>query len=196
MSDEKTVDEVLTPPFLASFVHVFEPAAMKGQPDDKKKYSVQAVFPKGTNLKALEELAERALVEAFGANKKKWPAGLMRPFRDGNTKPKYDNYKDTIFVNLSSKYKPGIVDKNRQDIIDPEELYSGCKARAKVNAYTFDFMGKAGVSFGLQSIQKLADGERLGGRRNAADDFPDDLDIDAMQADVKRMDDEEADDAF
>jgi hypothetical protein len=72
---------------------------------------------------------------------------------------------DAIFITFKAteKYKPGVVDANVKDIIEPREFYSGCYARASVRAYVYDNKGNRGVGFGLNNVQKLRDGEPLGG---------------------------------
>jgi hypothetical protein len=60
------------------------------------------------------------------------------------------------------------------EITDPGELYSGCYGRAAINFYAYSRNGKKGISAGLLSVQKLHDGDALGGARGSADDFDDD----------------------
>ncbi|ASB66975.1 hypothetical protein S101413_03558 [Bacillus velezensis] len=74
-------------------------------------------------------------------------------------------------MNASSKTKPGIVDRNLNHIIDSEELYSGCYGRVSINFYAFNTAGNKGIACGLNNIQKLEDGDYLGGRSRAEDDF-------------------------
>ena len=75
------------------------------------------------------------------------------------------------FVNASSKTAPGVVDKDVQPVLDSTEVYSGCYARASVNFYPFNKAGNRGIACGLNNVQKLADGDYLGGRSRAEDDF-------------------------
>lgn len=51
------------------------------------------------------------------------------------------------------------------------ERYSGCYARVSLNFYAFNSNGNKGVACGLGNIQKIRDGESLGGRSSATDDF-------------------------
>jgi hypothetical protein len=74
-------------------------------------------------------------------------------------------------MSVSNKTKPGIVDQNVQPILDSTEVYSGCYARVSITAFPFSASGNKGVSFGLNHVQKLADGESLGGITKAEDDF-------------------------
>ena len=66
-----------------------------------------------------------------------------------------------------------VVDKDVQPIVDSTEVYSGCYARVSINAFPYNVQGNKGVSFGLNHVQKIADGDYLGGRSRAADDFDD-----------------------
>ena len=169
-------DNILTPEFRASFTYVFVPqkAMEAGKPD---KYSVTMLFPKNADLSALKKAATDALQEKFGsrlADPVKGPAlkaRLRSPFRDQGEKT-YDGYvPGSIFVTATSKNKPGLVDQNLQDIVDPSQFYSGVYARATLRAFAYEQAGNVGVSFGLQNIQKLRDGESLSGRLKAQDEF-------------------------
>ncbi len=75
---------------------------------------------------------------------------------------------------MSGRQKPIVVDNMRNAITDPLEVYSGCYGRAAINFFGYSSNGKKGISAGLLSIQKLHDGEALGGSRGSAkDDFDD-----------------------
>jgi hypothetical protein len=63
------------------------------------------------------------------------------------------------------------VDRRVQPIVDPREIYPGCFVIASVRAFTYDTRGNKGVSFGLNHIQKIADGTPIGGRSRPEDDF-------------------------
>ena len=60
------------------------------------------------------------------------------------------------------------------------EVYSGCYARVSINFYAFNSNGNRGIACGLGNIQKVRDGEPLGGRSSAADDFSTDFDDDFL----------------
>ena len=155
-----------------SYVHVFEPHALdEGQ---EKKYSVSLLIPKSDKktIVAIEKAIEAAAV----AGKEKWggkvPNNLKTPLRDGDEdRPDQPEYNGMYFINASSKTRPGVVDAQVQPIIDSTELYSGCYGRASINFYAFSVSGNKGIACGLNNIQKLADGDYLGGRSRAEDDF-------------------------
>lgn len=165
---------VLTGTFRVSFPAVFAPRKANPQDtEDKAKYSIQMLFTKTDDLTAMRAACRAAATEKWGPQDK-WPkpkGGLQLPFRDGTEKD-FDGYgPGVIFVNASSKQKPGLVDENVQPIITADEFYGGCYARATVNAFAWEYMGKAGVSFGLRNIQKVKDGEPFGGRSKPENDF-------------------------
>lgn len=177
MTDKKKTSETkLVIPCRLSYVHVWEPVAMENG-SGEKKYSVSMIIPK-SDTKTLDAI--RAAVEkAKEAGKEKWggkiPANLKLPLRDGddpvNGRPEDEAYKNSYFVSASSKTQPGIVDKNVQKILDETEVYSGVFANVSVNFYPFKVKGSQGVACGLNHVQKTKDGEALGGRGKAEDDF-------------------------
>jgi len=159
------MEKVITPEFRVSFPHVFKAHAFQ---DQEPKFRLTMLFDKAADLSAMKQLASNAAVEKWG---KKIPADLRSPFRDGSEKEDLEGYEGMVFINATSKQKPGVVDENVQDIMDETEFYAGCYARATVTAYAYDAMGNRGVSFGLQNVQKLRDGEPFSGRTKASDDF-------------------------
>ena len=83
-------------------------------------------------------------------------------------------------VAVQDVYKRQIVDRSVQPILDRSEVYSGCYARVSVNFYAFNSNGNRGIACGLGNIQKVRDGEPLGGKSSAADDVATDLDDDFL----------------
>ena len=69
-----------------------------------------------------------------------------------------------------------MVDADRQQIIDTSEVYSGVYGRASINFYAFNTNGNRGIACGLNNLQKIRDGEPLGGKARPEDDFADDFD--------------------
>jgi len=97
--------------------------------------------------------------------------------RDGDRdRPGDEAYQDSWFINASSITKPGVVDADRNPILDTNELYSGIIGRASVTFYAYNSSGNRGIACGLNNIQKLADGTPLGGHSRPEDDFADDAD--------------------
>lgn len=175
MANNELNTKVVTGLVRFSYVHIFEPTAIDEGSDEK--YSLSVIIPKSdkATLKKIKEATEAAKEQG---RTKKWggkiPAKLKLPLRDGDEeRPDDEAYANSYFFNCSSKQKPGIVDKNTQPILDAEEVYSGCYGRVAVNFYPFDTSGSKGVAAGLNNVQKIKDGDPLGGRSRAEDDFGD-----------------------
>ena len=156
------ISNTLTPEFRAGFVALFKPSRPANTTQDPK-YSVRALFPPTTNLDALKKAAHQAAVEKWGD---KIPKTIRSPFRrnDELENPVPGIGDDWIVMTFSAKEdrRPGLVGPKLEDIIDDSLVYSGCWMRAEVRAYAYDQQGNRGVSFGLQNVQKLRDGEPLG----------------------------------
>lgn len=170
--------KVTTPEAVLSYPALFEPKAMKGSTQEPK-YSAVFVFPAGTDLSALKAAAIEAGEDFFGG-KEKFAALLKKsgtnwPFRTDGAEKGYP--EGSIFISARSNSKPGVVsryagvDGKPTAITDPKEMYAGARVRATLTAFGFDNSGKKGVTFGLNNIQKLGEGDRLDGRTKAEDDF-------------------------
>jgi hypothetical protein len=177
-------DKVITPEFRVSYSYVFTP--QENRQDDgtvKREYSLTAIFPKGADLTAVKAAAQQVLIDKFGPDQSKWPGNLRNPFRKCNERWKNEGGKqvvpagyedgDAIFITAKATEKspPGVVDQRLNDIIESRDFYSGCYARASVRPYYYEKKGNRGVAFGLNNVQKLRDGDPLGGRSRPTDDF-------------------------
>lgn len=169
---KRTGTKVTTGKVRLSYAHIFEPHAMnEGQ---EAKYSVSVIIPKSDKetLKAIKEATDQAKKDGVGKWGNKIPGNLKTPLRDGDVEREDDEaYKGCYFLNASSKNKPGVVDANVQPVLDATEVYSGCYARLTLNFYAYNASGNKGIAAGLGNIQKLEDGEPLGGFTRAEDDF-------------------------
>ena len=164
--------KVITGKVRLSYAHLFKPVALSE--DQDPKYSVCLLIPKSDKatlkkINAAIEAAKQAGSSLWGG---KVPNNLKTPLRDGDEeRPDQPEYENCYFINASSKTAPGVVDKDVQPVLDSTEVYSGCYARASVNFYPFNKAGNRGIACGLNNIQKLADGDYLGVRSRAEDDF-------------------------
>ena len=66
-------------------------------------------------------------------------------------------------ASAKADYPPEVVDKAGNPIITQSEVYSGMYGRVNVTFFPYAFGGKKGVGCGLGPVQKLRDGEALGG---------------------------------
>ena len=159
-----------------SYANVWEAKAMEG---GKPKFSVSLIIPKSDTvtvdkIKSAIEEAYREGQSKLKGNAKSVPAlsTLRTPLRDGDLeRPDDPAYTNAYFVNANSSTAPGVVDANRNEIMDKSEVYSGCYGRASINFYAFNANGNRGIACGLNNLQKLRDGEPLGGRASAESDF-------------------------
>ena len=159
-----------------SYVNAWEPKSING---GAPKYSVSLIIPK-SDTKTLEKI--RAAIQAayeegqskLKGNGRSVPAlsALKTPLRDGDAeRPDDEAYANSYFVNANSGTAPGIVDADRNPILERSEVYSGVYGRASINFYAFNSNGNKGVACGLNNLQKIRDGEPLGGKSRAEDDF-------------------------
>lgn len=168
---KRTGTKVTTGEVRLSYAHLFEPHAIEG---NEPKYSVSVIIPKSdkATLKAIKEAVEQAKEDGKSKWNGKVPNNLKTPLRDGDVEREDDEaYAGCYFLNANSKNKPGIVDINVHPILDQSEVYSGCYARLTLNFYAYNANGNKGVAAGLGNVQKLRDGEPLGGISRAEDDF-------------------------
>lgn len=172
MSNKNNPTKVVTGVVRLSYANVWEPASING---GKPKYGVSLIIPK-SDAKTIADI-NRAVDNAIKDGAAKFggkipPRGALKlPLRDGDLERDDEAYKDAFFVNANSTTAPQIVDLSVQPILDRSEVYSGCYARVSINFYAFNSNGNRGVACGLGNIQKVRDGEPLGGKSSAADDF-------------------------
>ncbi len=181
MANQKSNTKVVTGVVRLSYANVWEPASING---GTPKYSVSLIIPKSDQktIDAINAAVDAAIKDGAAKFGGKIPnkAALKLPLRDGDIEREDEAYKDSYFVNANSTTAPQIVDRSVQPILDRAEVYSGCYARVSVNFYAFNSNGNRGIACGLGNIQKVKDGEPLGGRTSAADDFATDLDDDFL----------------
>lgn len=171
--------KVVTGKVRLSYVSVFEPKAMAE--GETPKYSVCVMIPK-TDKVTIEKI-NKAIEAAKQAGKSKIadkngkiPANIKSPLRDGDIEREDDpSFEGHYFINAKSSYAPGVVDRDRNAILDKEEVYSGCYGRVSISFYAYNVSSK-GIACLLNNVQKLEDGERLGGASSAEDDFAEDFD--------------------
>lgn len=164
-----------------SYANVWQPKSING---GAPKYSVSLIIPKSDTVTVEKvKAAIKAAYEEGESKLKSVPAlsVLKTPLRDGDTeRPDDPAYANSYFINANSATAPGIVDADRQLIIDTSEVYSGVYGRASINFYAFNSNGNKGIACGLNNLQKIRDGEPLGGKSRAEDDFDTDDDDDFL----------------
>jgi len=166
--------KVVTGKVRFSYVNIFRSRSFSDGQD--AKYSICLLIPKSdkATVRKIQAAIDEAVQEGISSkwNGKK-PANLKLPLRDGDAEraDEAPEYEGMYFLNANSTQKPGIVDRDLNEILDPDEVYSGSWGRASINFYPFNVNGNRGVGVGLNNIQKLKDGTPLGGHSRAEDDF-------------------------
>lgn len=168
-----------------SYANVWDAKSING---GTPKYSVSLIIPKSdtvtvNKINAAIEAAYEEGQSKLKGNGKFVPAlsVLKTPLRDGDLeRPDDPAYANSYFINANSASAPGIVDADRNPIWERSEVYSGVYGRASINLYAFNFNGNKGIACGLNNLQKIRDGEPLGGKSRAEDDFATDADNDFL----------------
>ena len=160
-----------------SYVNVFKPYS--NSPEQAPKYSSTILLPK-SDLASKQSLDAAIQAAAQKGLNEKWngvmPPVVANPIHDGDGvkqdgTPFGDECKGCWVFTASSNAdrQPQIVDRNVQPILDQSQIYSGVYANVAINVFPYIHTGKKGVGFGLTHIQKVRDGEVLGGAPVAAD---------------------------
>ncbi|SRR5699024_8957227 len=168
-----------------SYANVWEAKSING---GTPKFSVSLIIPKSDTrtlekIKAAIEAAYKEGEAKLKGNGRSVPAlsTIKTPLRDGDLeRPDDEAYADSYFVNANSATAPGVVDANLDPILERSEVYSGVYGRASINFYAFNSNGNKGIACGLNNLQKIRDGESLGGKSRAEDDFATSVDDDFL----------------
>ncbi len=159
-----------------SYVNAWEAKSING---GTPKFSVSLIIPKSdtktvAKIKAAIEAAyHEGEAKLKGSSRTVPPMDAIKlPLRDGDKeRPDDPAYANSYFMNANSNTAPGIVDADCQPILDRSEVYSGVYGRASVNFYAFNSNGNRGIACSLNNLQKIRDGEHLGGKSSAEEDF-------------------------
>lgn len=170
------MSNVVTGEVRFSYVNIFEAkqSSFGGDP----KYSMVILIPKSDIAtkqaidKAIQETINEASQKVFNGA----VMGLQLPLHDGDGvmpnkgTPYPDECRGHWVLNCSTKMKPEVVDENLQPVMSQSQVYSGCYGRVSLRFFAYN-QGRRGISAGLGNVQKLRDGEPLGGGTTAAEDF-------------------------
>lgn len=159
-----------------SYAYLFEPRR-EDEPDKEGKYGVTILIPKSdkATIKKIKDAIEIAKATGKGS---KWggkiPPNLKVTLHDGDTEKDTEESPEFVghyYMSCSSKERPGLVDRALNPITDRSDLYSGCYARVAISAFPYSNSGNKGVTFFLNHVQKLRDGDHLDGRSKPEDVF-------------------------
>lgn len=162
--------EVLLKTVRLSYVHLMEPYT--GVNQSKPKYSTTILLPKSDV--AQKQAIDAAIASAIEEGRQKYgaksvPAKPKQPVWDGdgytqNGKEFGPEAKGhwSFTAWQDAKYKVEVVDMSGNPITDHTQVYSGMYANVLVNFYYYDNQSQ-GVGCSLGPVQKVRDGESLGG---------------------------------
>ena len=168
-----------------SYANVWEAKSING---GTPKFSVSLIIPKTDTVTvqkikaAIQAAYEEGQAKLKGNGRTVPPlTAIKTPLRDGDTeRPDDPAYAGSYFINANSATAPGIVDADCNPILTRSGVYSGVYGRASINFYAFNSNGNKGIACGLNNLQKIRDGEPLGGKSSAASDFSTDADEDFL----------------
>lgn len=166
----KPVTVTLGPDIRFLWPYLFE---KRPNDDGEEKYEVLVQIPYD-NKEAIERI-EAAVDEAIRrgysgelSDKSTYKKGtkestLKLPLKDGADREGDDLFAGYMYLTAKSgKRRPVVVDKNCQEILDPEEVYSGMIGAISVTVYPYNNRSQ-GVGVQINHVQKRADGERISG---------------------------------
>jgi hypothetical protein len=174
------VQDVVTGKVRLSYVHLFTPYS--SQQGVEPKYSTTILVPKTdiATKQRIDAAINAAIQEGISS---KWngvrPPVIAIPVYDGDGvrpsdgMPFGEECKGHWVFTATSKLAPQIVDLSMQNILSEAEIYSGIYARVSVRFFSYASNGKRGIGCGLGPVQKIEDGEPLGGRVSAVEAFGD-----------------------
>ena len=92
---------------------------------------------------------------------KKW--GVYQR-QDGKPSPAF--LENCYWLNASSgeQFKPTVVDQNRQEVINPAEIYSGRNVLFNFSFYMYSANGKNGISTNIGAVMLMEGGDREAGQ--------------------------------
>ena len=123
--------------------------------------------------KAMDAAYRDGEAKLKGSGKSVPPMSAIKlPLRDGDLeRPDDPAFAGMWFINANSDRAPGVVDLNCNPVLDRNEVYSGCYCRVSLTFFAFNSNGNRGIACGLNNLQKVKDGEHLGGRMSAEAEF-------------------------
>jgi len=165
--------KIVTGKVRLSYPNLFEPFAWG---DEKPKYSLMILINKDDQetvgkLRQAEADAITQAITTKWAGKK--PQKIDSVIMDGDQADleKYPERRNHYYLTARSTTRPSVIDQNMQPILDPSEVYAGCYVRVSLTSFAYVYAGKHGVSFALNNLQKMGEGEPFGATSRPEDDF-------------------------
>lgn len=155
-----------------SYVHLFKPYAF--QPGQEEKFSCTLLIPK-TDVDTMARINNAIAAATEKGVSDRWngvrPPVIPNPVYDGDGVRPSDGMEFgpeckghwVLTASAKADYPPEVVDRQGNPIINQSEIYSGIYGRVNLSFFPYAFGGKKGIGCGLGPVQKLRDGESLGG---------------------------------
>lgn len=168
--------QITTSTVRLSYASLFEPRAdLSG----RMQYSCSLLIPKDSKdvnrikeafKKMLNDPHNKAILGGKTSN-------IDLPLRDGDEKEEHPEYAGMYYLNAkaSENRPPKLFTKDLVELVDRDELYSGCYVQASLSLYCYNKNGHKGIGVGLRGIRKIKDGEPLSGSVVTPDEFSDSL---------------------
>lgn len=168
--------QVVFGPVRVSFPALFEKRKFDGDSDENARYMITAMIPKNEKetikaLKAAIKTAETVGQVTVWAKKRVSPEKLTSPLRDGDEMDDPGVYQDHWIIRAKSQHRPGVLNRRKEPITDPEEVYGGCYCLLSVSFFPYNTGGNYGVGCALNHVLKYKDGDRFGGGQSAMETF-------------------------
>jgi len=180
IDEEKEVTYYITPVGRLSYLNVWKPRKQQAGNEDKIVYDCSLIMDNPKEMTVDDQQRYKQLKKLIADKKlEKWPKltgkvqcklrtvkgyeddlFFSKPL-DGDKNPEY--LGKIVLGAVSYGQKPQVLRADKQEMMDPSELYSGCYGRLWVTAFAYDNAGNKGVSFSLQGVMKVRDGKPLGG---------------------------------
>jgi hypothetical protein len=181
--ESKPVAVTIGPDVKFAWPHLHEKYAFEGD-EDYPFYQVTVLIPKTNTTaidrinNAIDEAIERGFsgklsqVRTFKKGTKE--SSLTVPLKDGDEKED-NNYSDVFaghyYLRLKTDRRPTVLDANGQEILDPDDFYSGVIGAASITFAPYNFQAMTqGVKAYINHAMKLKDGPRIGGAAISVDE--------------------------
>ncbi|WP_312099035.1 DUF2815 family protein [Corynebacterium dentalis] len=162
-----------------SYAHLNTPHAPNDQAE--AKYSATLLIDKNDHeaISAVTAAIKAAVDDGVSRNTFTQPIDPTHtkypPLRDGDApndsgEPRGQEFAGHAFIAAKNKKQPMVVNAQRQPVLDPDEVYSGCYVNMAVEFYAYSNSGNKGIGASLIGVQKVKDGDRLGGEPPKAED--------------------------
>lgn len=167
--DGQPTGDIVTGPVRLGYFEAFTLPKKKNETDGEPKFGGKLLFTPLTDWNIFYEeyykLCAQIYPEYYDVGTKQY-YGLHSPFNKQEEKIKNPGFTPgCVYLNSTSKYKPGVVDSAHNPIVDPSRVYSGVWAICSVKPYAYgdrkDPKQKIGIAFGIQTVMIIGDDSRL-----------------------------------